>query len=112
MDGHKRLRATRFDGGTAQHPAPSSGFIALYLALQLCQKVAVYGMSLEASREGDEMRAPYHYFHNYVDSERLRAHPHHAFNLEGDLLRQWDAAGVVTLCDSSRKEGTSCGVDT
>jgi hypothetical protein len=29
-------------------PAPSSGFIALYLALQLCQKVAVYGMSLEA----------------------------------------------------------------
>jgi hypothetical protein len=25
--------------------------------------VAVYGMSLEASREGDEMRAPYHYFH-------------------------------------------------
>jgi hypothetical protein len=53
-------------GGTA----PSSGFIALYLAMQLCQKVAVYGMSLEASREGDEMRAPYHYFHGYVDSER------------------------------------------
>ena len=73
---------------------------------------------VEASREGDEMRAPYHYFHNYVDSERLRAHPHHAFNLEGDLLRQWDAAGVLKLCDSrrgdaGRGEGVNkCGVHT
>lgn len=227
MDGHKRLGAAKFDGGTTQHPAPSSGFIALYLALQLCRRTAAYGMSLEASREGDEMRAPYHYFHNYVDSvrgrarlsfccfwggggvdesviwgrglvsaaavcesekhmknrsppqtspsldpglgnsasrtnddagsvhlprppnplwngtiissvlkkkflnahrlcegmkklnpydlERLRAHPHHAFNLEGDLLRQWDATGVLKLCDSGRGdsgrgEGRSCGV--
>ena len=70
-------------------------------------------MSLEASREGDEMRAPYHYFHGYVDSERLRAHPHHAFNLEGDLLRQWGGAGLVKLCDSGRgdaEQGQICGV--
>ncbi|KAK3264206.1 hypothetical protein CYMTET_27040 [Cymbomonas tetramitiformis] len=38
----------------------------------------------------------------YVDSEELRAHPHHSFKLEGDLMIQMDALGVIQLCDGGK----------
>ena len=40
----------------------------------------------------------YHYFKRYADSERLLAHPHHNFALEGDILRKMDALGIISLC--------------
>jgi hypothetical protein len=44
---------------------PSTGFLGLYLLLQMCAKVSVFGFSLEESRYAVEMKAAgtsYHYF--------------------------------------------------
>jgi hypothetical protein len=96
--------------------SPSSGFIAIYIARHLCAKVAVYGMSLERSWEGDSLRAPYHYFttmdgrHSVMDSIQLRAHESHSFDLEGELVKAWSEAGVVRLCDPLIKRQRLCQV--
>ena len=96
--------------------SPSSGFIAIYIARHLCGKVAVYGMSLERSWEGDTLRAPYHYFttmdgrHSVMDSIQLRAHESHAFDLEGELLKTWSEAGILRLCDPAIKRERQCQV--
>jgi hypothetical protein len=83
-DDHKRLSddacnptqvGSTYEGGDA----PSSGFIGIYFLLQVCEKIAVYGMSMESSRAGEVFQYPYHYFHGYIDSQQLRAHPHHSF---------------------------------
>jgi len=50
------------------------------MAMQMCTRVSVYGLSLAESRWTTEMKAAgttYHYFKHWVDSEQLRAHPHH-----------------------------------
>jgi len=49
----------------------------------VCDRIAVYGMSMESSRAGEVFQYPYHYFHGYIDSAQLRAHPHHSFQAEG-----------------------------
>ena len=96
--------------------SPSSGFIAIYIARHLCGKVAVYGMSLERSWEGDTLRAPYHYFttmdgrHSVMDSIQLRAHESHAFDLEGGLVKTWSEAGILRLCDPAIKRERQCQV--
>ena len=96
--------------------SPSSGFIAIYIARHLCGKVAVYGMSLERSWEGDTLRAPYHYFttmdgrHSVMDSIQLRAHESHAFDLEGELVKTWSEAGILRLCDPAIKRERQCQV--
>jgi hypothetical protein len=96
--------------------SPSSGFIAIYIARHLCGKVAVYGMSLERSWEGDTLRAPYHYFttmdgrHSVMDSIQLRAHESHAFDLEGELVKTWSEAGILRLCDPGIKRDRLCQV--
>jgi len=46
-DGHKRLSEDATEDAIGGGTAPSSGFIALYLAMQLCQKVAVYGRAVQ-----------------------------------------------------------------
>lgn len=45
-----------FDGGDT----PSSGFIAVYLMLQACNNVTLYGFGLDAE---DGQSQQYHYFH-------------------------------------------------
>ena len=96
--------------------SPSSGFIAIYIARHLCGKIAVYGMSLERSWEGDALRAPYHYFttmdgrHSVMDSIQLRAHESHSFDLEGELVKTWSEAGVLRLCDPAIKRERLCQV--
>ena len=64
---------------------PSTGFLAIFFLLQACKSVDVYGLSMAGSSTASSW--PYHYFEHYVDSENLRAHPHHSFVLEGDLVR-------------------------
>eukprot|EP00899_Mesostigma_viride_P029721 jgi/Mesvir1/9934/Mv06637-RA.1 len=95
---------------------PSTGLLGIYLMLQFCDKVSVYGFSLESSTSKTAMKeskTPYHYFKKYVDSEVLRAHPHHSFKLEGDLLVRLHEAGIVRLCASPQagaiEMGNSCG---
>jgi len=128
--------------------SPSSGLAGLYLLLQVCSEVTIYGLGAPrpysrlagkgaaphlllppqcaapaVARPGQEPspssapplspvlerveraarlepRPPYHYFRNFVDSERLWPHKSHDFVLESDLLHAL-ALGIperVRLC--------------
>lgn len=94
---------------TAGDVSPSTGLLAVYVAMQLCERVSVYGFSLVDSRWAADMKDKgkrYHYFHKFHDSEQLRAHKHHAFSLEGDFLKSLDDEGKLRLCASRDR----CGV--
>lgn len=74
------------------------------LLATMCESVSAYGFS------GDECRKmgchrPYHYFSSAVESQWLRAHPSHSFELEGVVLRAMHAHGHV--CVGGGKPG--CG---
>ena len=79
--------------------APSSGFLGIFLMLQMCDEVTAYGFSGDECRSHG-CRAPYHYFFNYIDAPWLRAHPSHSFELEGDLIARVAEGldGRVVLC--------------
>eukprot|EP00192_Tetraselmis_astigmatica_P009749 CAMPEP_0117658316 /NCGR_PEP_ID=MMETSP0804-20121206/5800_1 /TAXON_ID=1074897 /ORGANISM="Tetraselmis astigmatica, Strain CCMP880" /LENGTH=887 /DNA_ID=CAMNT_0005464831 /DNA_START=202 /DNA_END=2862 /DNA_ORIENTATION=- len=79
--------------------APSTGLLAVLLAMRLCASVSVYGFSHEISRDSSSSSWPYHYFSNFVDSAELRAHPHHSFKLEGDLLAHFHRRNLLRLCE-------------
>eukprot|EP00899_Mesostigma_viride_P016667 jgi/Mesvir1/25000/Mv16957-RA.1 len=92
-----------YKGGTS----PSSGLLALALMKSLCSNITLFGFSLEASRGASSTSWRYHYFNNYIDSEELRAHPHHSFTLEADFLRALVEAGLVRLCQNAGR-GFQC----
>jgi len=74
----------------------SSGFLAIFLALQWCDRVHAYGFSLEECRSAGCSR-DYHYFKGIADSPWLRAHPSHSFELEGMVLKAMHVLGIVCL---------------
>ncbi|XRA99577.1 sialyltransferase [Pycnococcus provasolii] len=80
--------------------SPSTGIIAIYLALGMCARVTTFGFSMEISRDYKSSTWRYHYFQHYDDAPDLRAHPSHSFTLEGDLLmdvgKQSLGVGVCT----------------
>ncbi|GBG65177.1 hypothetical protein CBR_g49970 [Chara braunii] len=82
--GMNMLGLRNYTGGMV----PSSGFLGVYVLLRVCKHVSVYGISSEPSRKQDRQSWPYHYFTRYIDSMELRAHPHHTFDLEGDLVQR------------------------
>ena len=92
---------------------PSSGFLGMYILLQLCGHVTVYGMSLDASTTRSSIKnsaqGTYHYFKRYVDSEVLLAHPHHSFDLEGNVMRHLNATDIIQLC-TLYPQGGKCGL--
>jgi len=102
-------RQLSFKGGTA----PSTGFVGLYTALATCSHVTAYGFSRQANRNTKSSSYPYHYFKNYADAEELRAHPHHSFTLEGDLLMRLFALGALQVCEVGKLAGLhNCSADT
>lgn len=115
--GHVSTAATTEIGadgaGISGDLTPSSGLVGLYLLLQICGHVTIYGMSLDPSINKtsikDSPQGSYHYFKRYVDSEVLLAHPHHSFDLEGNLMRHLNATNVVQLCTVYPARG-SCGL--
>lgn len=66
---------------------PSSGFIGFYFLMQACERIAVYGLCVERASSKTYRTFSYHYFSNYLDSTQLRAHPHHSFQAEGELVQ-------------------------
>jgi len=96
----RKVKNTEYTGGDA----PSSGLIALNYLLQVCDKVAVYGLSSERSSSDESSTWPYHYFAFkqfpmlHLDSVQLRAHPHHSFEAEGDLIRLLAKGSRVKYC--------------
>eukprot|EP00192_Tetraselmis_astigmatica_P006141 CAMPEP_0117653252 /NCGR_PEP_ID=MMETSP0804-20121206/3085_1 /TAXON_ID=1074897 /ORGANISM="Tetraselmis astigmatica, Strain CCMP880" /LENGTH=450 /DNA_ID=CAMNT_0005459401 /DNA_START=355 /DNA_END=1707 /DNA_ORIENTATION=- len=109
----RRLRKSSGNSGD-EASSVSTGFLSLYFMLQICKRVAVYGFTLPDMMGTAEAQAKlsYHYFKKYVDSENLRAHPHHDFKLEGLLLKTLHDKRYIRLCANDivgAKMGDECG---
>ena len=76
---------------------PSSGFIGLYFLMQACERIAVYGLCVERASSKLFRTFSYHYFSNYLDSTQLRAHPHHSFQAEGELVTLLQRLGSTAV---------------
>lgn len=52
----------------------------------------------------------YHYFSDFIDSAELRAHPHHSFKMEGDLLEHLHRQGLLKTCNKPKgcRGGAHC----
>jgi len=83
-----------FEGGDT----PSSGFLAVYLMMQACKSVTVYGFGLDdESGKAQE----YHYFHVFSpkhSKKKNSMNPTHSFNTERAVLRALSQQGHLTLC--------------
>ncbi len=98
---------------------PSTGLVAVYLAMQMCEGISIYGFNLLDGKRHTEMKeanTTYHYFKHYADSEKLISHPHHEFKLEGQLYRSLQKNRVVRLCggiddDALVSEANDCRFD-
>eukprot|EP00898_Chlorokybus_atmophyticus_P008466 jgi/Chlat1/8620/Chrsp86S08007 len=76
--------------------SPSSGFVGVWLLLQMCKQVDVYGVGDEApSKTGKH--AAWHYFENakFRASREFGSDPHHSWELEHHVLQIFDAAGMI-----------------
>ena len=95
-----RLFRSGINAGLPRHirggNTASSGFLGVFLATKFCDKVSVYGFSLEECRSNGCSRQ-YHYFKGIADSDWLRAHPSHSFELEGLVLRAMHVLGMACL---------------
>ncbi|KAK3265987.1 hypothetical protein CYMTET_25366, partial [Cymbomonas tetramitiformis] len=70
---------------------PSSGLVALFILLQLCQQVSVMGFS------GTNDSKRYHYF----KSNRNYMNRTHSFTVERALLRALGKAGVIRFVEGN-----------
>ncbi|XRB01507.1 sialyltransferase [Pycnococcus provasolii] len=89
---------------------PSSGFVGLYMLMNMCERVTVYGFGLDA----DDGRAQeYHYFHLFSDgAEKNRMNPTHSFDVEDILMRALAESSMVKRCiflQGMRKHNKNCG---
>eukprot|EP00873_Tetraselmis_striata_P017416 jgi/Tetstr1/437680/TSEL_000238.t1 len=97
-----------FDGGDT----PSSGFIAVYLMLQACNNVTLYGFGLDAE---DGQSQQYHYFHIFSpkhSKKKNSMNKTHSFNTERELLRALAQEKIATFCSyipGDSKHNRRCG---
>jgi len=90
---------------------PSSGFVSLFLMLQLCTKVTAYGFGLDAENGAEQ---GYHYFQLFSDGERKKMmNPTHSFDAERDLMRALGTSdSFITYCGyipQKKKHNKYCG---
>mmetsp|Transcript_9634 Transcript_9634/g.19981 ORF Transcript_9634/g.19981 Transcript_9634/m.19981 type:complete len:384 (-) Transcript_9634:310-1461(-) len=78
---------------------PSSGYVGVYLAMQMCGKVAVYGFGI--NEVGGE-KVSYHYYKGYA--ARKVGTEVHAFDVETFLIEALQEMGYVKLCKHSYGE--------
>ena len=109
-----RLRGAAVGGSRAAlagrgGSAPSTGALAIAVAVSgVCAgPVRLYGFSGEVARDASESArkagggrsGPYHYFSQsdvWPDNPDQKAHPHHSYPLEADLVEVLVALGAVT----------------
>lgn len=72
--------------------SPSSGFVGMFILIQLCQSVDVFGVGAGATSTSS-----WHYWEqrNFGESREFGLEPHHSFELEHDLAIVFAAAGLV-----------------
>ena len=100
-----------FYGGST----PSSGFVGVYLLLQMCGTVTVYGFGLDDENSGE--RHTYHYFYLFSPQHSRKKNSMnrtHSFDAERALLRALVEAGLVTFCSpkigGTAAENKLCGL--
>ena len=78
--------------------SPSSGFLAIFAALQICDKVTVYGVGTESDlRSGSSQ---WHYWEKtdyYKTSREFGEAPHHSWELERDVLLVLEATNKLRI---------------
>jgi len=73
--------------------SPSSGFVAIYLMMQVCKEVDVFGVG----QLGETTSWHYWEERNFLSSREFGLEPHHSFDLERDVLQMLDEAGLIRL---------------
>jgi len=87
---------------------PSSGFLAVAIALALCERVNVFGMAGSRFVQANK-QYPYHYY-NFRGTQLKQGYAGHAFTSELALIRKADETGVLRLChDENAVVGGSDG---
>jgi len=94
-------RCSQASNGKCPQCKPSSGILAVSLALSLCNNVSVYGMA--GTRFPGEF--PYHYY-KFHGTELKMGYSGHMFNIETELLSFLGRQGILTVC--SADSATDC----
>jgi len=101
-------RGPYFGGDT-----PSSGYVAVYMLMLLCDHVTTYGFGLESENGRNQ---EYHYFHLYSPAHSKKKNSMnrtHSFEVEKELLRALEKAGYITLCSynpGKKNDNHRCGL--
>eukprot|EP00241_Pyramimonas_parkeae_P015510 CAMPEP_0114283928 /NCGR_PEP_ID=MMETSP0059-20121206/4374_1 /TAXON_ID=36894 /ORGANISM="Pyramimonas parkeae, Strain CCMP726" /LENGTH=573 /DNA_ID=CAMNT_0001404711 /DNA_START=46 /DNA_END=1767 /DNA_ORIENTATION=- len=75
---------------------PSSGYLAAFLMMQLCDKLTLYGFGLDDDSGNHQ---EYHYFQLFTEGVRKnQMNPTHSFDVERELMRGLEAAGYLQVC--------------
>jgi len=98
LDYRARLCGAGF-GPFAGGNTPSSGWVAVYLATQLCAKVDVYGFGVGEVGGKD---VNYHYYQGFA--ARKFGTDVHSFDSETHLITALSDAGMITLCAHNESE--------
>jgi hypothetical protein len=86
--------------------SPSSGWLSVFLAVQLCEEVDIYGIGMGgcwgSAGGGCQGGTTWHYFESDLvelsaKSREFGEDPHHSFQLEHDMLRALEAGGYIKL---------------
>eukprot|EP00873_Tetraselmis_striata_P005607 jgi/Tetstr1/425871/TSEL_016246.t1 len=93
-----------YQGGST----PSSGFVSVYLLLQLCQKVTLYGFG---SKDDNGKNLKYHYYHGFgarkFGTVREDGSPVHSWETEAEVLDALSRHDRITICRAAKSNSTA-----
>lgn len=83
---------------TGDSKIPLTGFVAISLALRICNRVRVFGFSIDAARRGDKV-CEYYYScarTSYSYNTRRGGRFFHDFSAHQQRLKEWASRGIIT----------------
>lgn len=84
---------------------PSSGYVGVYLAMQMCSKVAVYGFGV---KEVGGEKVSYHYYTGYAARKVSRPPTVHAGCHLRERTRHAERVGMCVQCERGRSDERGC----
>ena len=100
----KALSDMRYVEVVGKNQAPS-GIEGIFMALELCGKVRVYGFGVGELPAEAALKVPYHY-HDAIQPDEGA----HSFSFQTEFLKVMEYAGHVTLCGPNLNVGACSGV--
>jgi len=93
-----------FQGGST----PSSGFVSVYLMLQLCRRVTLYGFG---SKDDTGRKIKYHYYTGFgsrhFGTVREDGSPVHSWEAETEVLEALSRHDQITICRAAKSNTTA-----